>query len=376
MITKMKSKAYCIKRIFIVFVFMSLFMVFQVSHPELLIILSASMENDVCSDPSDPILGVPNSLMKIENCSRCQKITCRSLLFGGPVQNKSLSRKAIDLMLKYSDNFNEPRRNETLEMIGKSCEGFKQWRGYDLSTVTQEEMHEGEPFSIAFNILGHEGFEQTERLLRSIYRPQNSYCFHIDKKSTEMVSDIKLLSSCFDNVFVASKLEYIIYAGFSRLQADLNCMKDQMKRKEKWRYLINTASTGFPLKSNKELVQILKILNGSNIIVTIPTEGNSFLISRYKYIHEVHNGTLLNTNVLYSPPPYNLTIVKGSAYGIFSRPFINFILTDSRAQGFLKWSKKTYSPDEMFWNTLHHTYSNPHIDAPGGLKGSSLHEFV
>lgn len=368
----MKLRSYYIKIIFTVMIFLSLLKVFQVFHLECKSLLSATLDYDVCSDHSDLILGVPNTLMKIENCSYCQKITCRDLLFSEPEQNKSLYIKATELMSRYADNFNQPRRNKTLEMIGKNCEEFKKWRGYDLSTVSQEEMDKGEPFPIAFNILGHEGFEQTERLLRAIYRPQNSYCFHIDKKSTQMVSDIKLLSSCFNNVFLASKLEYIIYAGFSRLQADLNCMKDHMKRKEKWRYLVNTASTGFPLKSNKELVQILKILNGSNLIVTIPTQNKSYLTSRYKYVHEVREGKLFATRTLHSPPPYNLTIVKGSAYGIFSRPFINFILTDYRAQGFLKWTEKTYSPDELFWNTLHHTYSNPHIDAPGGLKSSSI----
>ena len=36
----------------------------------------------------------------------------------------------------------------------------------------------------------------------------------------------------FDNVFsIATKLEYIVYAGFSRLRAELNCMSDLINLK-------------------------------------------------------------------------------------------------------------------------------------------------
>ena len=60
---------------------------------------------------------------------------------------------------------------------------------------------------------------QLELLLRAIYRPQNQYCIHIDAKQPDSFTKaIKDLAGCFDNVFIASKLEYVVYAGFSRLQ--------------------------------------------------------------------------------------------------------------------------------------------------------------
>ena len=51
--------------------------------------------------------------------------------------------------------------------------------------------------------------------------------------------------NCFDNVFLATKSEKIIYAGFSRLKADLNCMADQIQYSKKWKYYLNLASQSF-----------------------------------------------------------------------------------------------------------------------------------
>lgn len=81
--------------------------------------------------------------------------------------------------------------------------------------------------SIGFTILMHDKVEQFERLLVALYHPDHMYCIHVDAKASEVVKQaVKSIASCFDNVFLATKLEYIVYAGFSRLRADLNCMSD------------------------------------------------------------------------------------------------------------------------------------------------------
>ena len=70
-----------------------------------------------------------------------------------------------------------------------------------------------------------------ERLLRAIYHPQNIYCIHVDKKSSgELLEAVKKLSSCFPNVFVASKLIEVHYAHWSRVEADISCFEDLVNR--------------------------------------------------------------------------------------------------------------------------------------------------
>ncbi|ESO98133.1 hypothetical protein LOTGIDRAFT_70416, partial [Lottia gigantea] len=82
-------------------------------------------------------------------------------------------------------------------------------------------------FPIAYNILLHKDFIQSEFLLRAIYRPQNYYCVHVDGFSPPSYHEsVQKLVDCFENVFIVSKTENVTYASFSRLQADLNCMKD------------------------------------------------------------------------------------------------------------------------------------------------------
>ena len=55
---------------------------------------------------------------------------------------------------------------------------------------------------LLFSVLFHKDLDQVVRLLRAIYRPQNYYCLHLDKKApAEMHQIVDNLTSCFDNVW-------------------------------------------------------------------------------------------------------------------------------------------------------------------------------
>jgi hypothetical protein len=243
-------------------------------------------------------------------------------------------------------------------------------------------------FPLAFNILMYENVEQFERLLRLIYRPQNFYCIHVDASAAAgVLRGVESVAHCFDNVFLSSKQETVLYATFSRLQADLNCMADLLKYPS-WKYLLNMANSELPLKTNSELVKILSIYRGFNDIEGVWKESNR---ERTEYVWEKNTATvarhghhLTMTAKKKSPPPGNLTIVKGSAYGrspffsnhfspsvlgAFSRAFVQFVQTNMVAKEFLEWSRDTYSPDEHYWATLNY---NTHLSAPGGYKGTCV----
>ena len=62
--------------------------------------------------------------------------------------------------------------------------------------------------------------DQLIRLLRAIYRPHNVICLHVDNKtSTSFRAAVDGILRCFDNIRLATRLETIIWAGYSRLQA-------------------------------------------------------------------------------------------------------------------------------------------------------------
>lgn len=176
-----------------------------------------------------------------------------------------------------------------------------------------------EQFPLAFSILMHDNVEQFERLLRLIYRPQNFYCIHVDASaSASVLRGVQSVAQCIDNVFLSSKQEEVLYGTFSRLQADLNCMSDLIKYPS-WKYLLNVANSELPLKTNSELVKILSIYRGFN---DIEGRWNTSNRIRTDYVWERknatkgrHDGHLKMTSKKKSPPPGNLKIVKGSAYG-------------------------------------------------------------
>ena len=85
----------------------------------------------------------------------------------------------------------------------------------------------------------------------------------MDQKSSEPFKQaVRAIVSCFPNVFIASKLVSVVYASWSRVQADLNCMKDLRTSQVPWKNVLNTCGQDSPLRTNKEVVQYLKGLTG------------------------------------------------------------------------------------------------------------------
>jgi len=80
---------------------------------------------------------------------------------------------------------------------------------------------------------------------------------------------------------------------------------------------------------------------------------------------------MVPTNNSHVPPPHGIQIVRGSSYGVFSRAFVEFVVSNWRAKDLLEWLRETYRPDEYYWSTLHHLYYNPQLLTPGGYPGES-----
>ncbi|XP_039713248.1 N-acetyllactosaminide beta-1,6-N-acetylglucosaminyl-transferase-like [Pteropus medius] len=222
---------------------------------------------------------------------------------------------------------------------------------YVTETLSEEEAG----FPLAYTMTIHKDFGTFERLFRAIYMPQNIYCIHVDEKATDTFKgSVKQLLNCFPNAFLASRMEPVVYGGISRLQADLNCLKDLVASEIPWKYVINTCGQDFPLKTNKEIIHYLKGFKGKNITPGVLPPAHA--IGRTKYVHQeiVHtkNSYMLKTTKLKTSPPHNMTIYFGTAYVALTREFANFVLQDQRALDLLSWSKDTYSPDEHFWVTL------------------------
>ncbi|XP_037536007.1 beta-1,3-galactosyl-O-glycosyl-glycoprotein beta-1,6-N-acetylglucosaminyltransferase [Nematolebias whitei] len=229
----------------------------------------------------------------------------------------------------------------------QDCRKFTLKRKYIPFPLSKEE----EDFPLAFSMVVHHKVQNFERLLRAIYAPQNIYCVHVDKKSKPSVTAaIQAIVSCFPNVFLVSQAVDVVYAGWPRVQADLNCMADLYYASTKWKYFINLCGQDFPLKTNLEMVRMLRSLRGSNSLESenMPAEKRW----RISNVHQIINGMVKRTNKLKDPPPFNLPIKSGNAYIVVTRGFVRSVLEDTRIGTLTEWFKDTYSPDEFLWATI------------------------
>lgn len=155
------------------------------------------------------ILGAPPFVHKYGcNDNECDTITCKRLLVG----DEEAAAAAVRFTNKHP---RKPLPEDELLRNTKNCDEFRKRGGYRDRPVRPSDSE----FPIAFNILVHWHLEQFERLLRAIYRPQNVYCIHVDAKASRTFhSAVAAIAKCLDNVYVASRRQLIVYAGFSRLQ--------------------------------------------------------------------------------------------------------------------------------------------------------------
>ena len=232
-----------------------------------------------------------------------------------------------------------------------TCQQYLTQNHYITKPLSKEEAE----FPLAYVMVIHKDLDTFQRLFRAVYMPQNVYCVHVDEKARAEFKDaVEQLLSCFPNAFLASKMESVVYAGISRLQADLNCLQDLIDSEVPWKYTINTCGQDFPLKTNREIIQHLKGFKGKNITPGVLPPPHIIRRTKYRHLEQRYSlfSFMLWTWIRKTPPPHNLSIYFGSTYVALTREFVNFVLRDQRALDLLEWSRDTYSPDEHFWVTL------------------------
>ncbi|XP_041792803.1 beta-1,3-galactosyl-O-glycosyl-glycoprotein beta-1,6-N-acetylglucosaminyltransferase-like isoform X1 [Chelmon rostratus] len=254
--------------------------------------------------------------------------------------------------------------NEYYIKATQDCRKFRISRKYISFPLSQEE----EDFPLAYSMVVHHKVQNFERLLRAIYTPQNIYCVHVDKKSEASVfSAIRAITSCFPNVFMVSQAVDVVYAAWPRVQADLNCMADLYHANIKWKYFINLCGQDFPLKTNLEIVRLLRSLRGGNSLESEKmSERKKWRVSN---VHQIVDGKIQGIGKAKEPPPFNLPILSGNSYIVVNRGYIRSVLEDTRVQALIEWAKDTYSPDEFLWATIQRipgvpgsTWPNPKYD--------------
>ena len=216
---------------------------------------------------------------------------------------------------------------------------------------------EEKDFPLAFIFVVYTNVRQVVRLLKAIYRPHNVYCIHPDARQGEGFARVfRQISKCLDNVFVASKLERVYYGHHSIMDAQLNCMNDLLVRYSatQWKYAINICGREVPIKTNREIVNSLKKLNGYSALGD--TKGILPYTWKQRFLYKTvltKTGRMWKTRKKLGPPPLGIPVYKSQTFIAASRQFVSYILTSKKAIAFRNYLKSVYIPEEHFYASLY-----------------------
>ena len=193
-------------------------------------------------------------------------------------------------------------------------------------------------YPLAFTILIHSNLEQFDFLLHTIYRPSNFYCIHIDlKSSSTLYQSIIDRSKCVTNIYFPGKRLNVTWGHFSVLEAEHLCQKELLKQSNEWKYYFNLANSDIPLKTNTELIQILKLYNEQNDITSL----------------------LYRSQARQRKSFTNRTLYKGEFHVLLTREAVEHIHTNPRIGDLYNYLNGTLVPDEHYYSTINRWKQTP-----------------
>ena len=109
------------------------------------------------------------------------RINCQNLLHMTPDMYQNARR-----IEHY--NISVATEERKLQNLIQNCTNFLEERKFVRQPVSEEELQ----FPIAYTIMAYKDAFQVERLLRAIYRPQNLYCIHLDRRYKIIYKTLKV----------------------------------------------------------------------------------------------------------------------------------------------------------------------------------------
>ena len=218
--------------------------------------------------------------------------------------------------------------------------------------TSREEMD----FPLAFSINVHNNAQQVVRMLKVIYRPHNLYCIHYDLKAPSKFRQVfDNLAKCLSNVFIPSKIIKVNWGDVTILDAQLSCITDLYKARifVEWQYLITLCGKELPMRTNLEMVQLLKPLNGTSALIPLDIpEEERWRVELRNFVNR--QGDLIQTRRRLGRVPYNLKLYKSSAYFGLTPQFVDYVLHDEKANALLRYMHRgVSSAEEHFYSTLY-----------------------
>ena len=216
-----------------------------------------------------------------------------------------------------------------------------------------------ERYPLAFTVVVSQhaaSMKQYFRHFKAIYRPQNAYCYHVDPKSSQLfIHAFRRLADCFENVILSPRAISIHYGSIDHVTSQMNCFMALTNSSIPWKHMINLAGTEVPLKTNREIVDILQPLEGFTVI-QVPERMDRDLVLKFGWSDFLRHTFRLNIR---NPLLKNVTIWKSITYSVLTKEFIQFLNTDKKALELWNNLREVSSPEEYLYATVNQWPSSP-----------------
>lgn len=224
---------------------------------------------------------------------------------------------------------------------------------------------------IAYLILAHNNPNHLFRMIKRLSVEDVCFVVHLDKKMSKGdVFKIKSLLVNYSNVFFVEKRVSVCWGKMSIVDATLTSINYIIDHKINFDYVVLLSGSHYPIKTNKEIQSYFAENKGCSFFTysVIPSKTRWLSINggldriKYKpYLFGKDRNTLVETiKCLFLRAPRQKSVLEGfEMYGgsqWWSLPIevvfyiYNFLKKDSTFCNFFRY--KTYTPEEMFFQTL------------------------
>ncbi|KAF8368341.1 gly-16 [Pristionchus pacificus] len=243
------------------------------------------------------------------------------------------NESAIEKLKKFT--FDWSKVHDRIMNSTDRCNIYREEFGFEKSQSSEEERQ----FPLAFAVLAHNRLEQLLLMLSSVYETHNSFCLSIPSNSDQsFIHLVHGLADCFPNMHILQSGP-ISWGSYAIMRVTYDCME-----------LLYLSGVDAPLRTNLEMVRIMKEWNGLSHVLTMPFQ----------------EGRLGNNRNKTRP----LRLFKTSLSAIISREAAQVMIKHKKARELIEFLRGTRIADESFWASA---MGNPDVmKIPGGFNATQF----
>ncbi|EYB88568.1 hypothetical protein Y032_0245g3570 [Ancylostoma ceylanicum] len=259
--------------------------------------------------------------LRIENCSDTR---AKAIFKGVSINEITGTRKHSEMPTNYIEAVNincDPVINNTIEIVK-----YREWK-YDFKR-----------------------FEKEIYKSKNVCETINKY-FYFEKKPLSEEEEKFPLAFGFvmykDLVQIGKRSQWGTYGILDNVY---NCFKYLAHLKHDWKYYQYLSGSDLPLRTNLEMVRIMKALNGS-----INSDIEEYEMDRYRTMEGIH-------------PP--VPLFKSAMSVSMPRAAANYIVRSQKVKRLLRYLSHTWIPDESFWTSI--AGNAPLLRVPGSYRARDI----